>query len=168
VSVVRVFLSSFSREGPSGLAPFSPLTNSNKVVTMRSWMIEVRGYIDGRGSERFARWFAELDPHAAAKVTIACTRLEKGNFSNVKSVGAGVYEYKIDFGPGYRIYFAKDGDRLVILIGGGTKKRNASRRTSPQRRNAGLITNEGRNRSRNNATYSRFQGNHSRADLCRP
>jgi putative addiction module killer protein len=56
-------------------------------------------------------------------VTIALTRMEQGNFSNAKSVGAGVYECRIDFGPGYRVYFGKDGDRLVILIGGGTKKR---------------------------------------------
>ena len=49
--------------------------------------------------------------------------IQQGNFSNAKSVGAGVYEYQIDFGPGYRIYFGKDGDRLVILVGGGTKKR---------------------------------------------
>ena len=51
------------------------------------------------------------------------TWMEQGNFSNVKSVGAGVHEYRIDFGPGYRIYFGKDGDRLVILLAGGTKKR---------------------------------------------
>ncbi|SRR5260370_23817406 len=99
--------------------------DSNKFVTIALWMIEIRGYVDDRGGERFGRWFAELDPHAAAKVTIAIARLAQGNFSNVKSVGAGVYEYKIDFGPGYRIYFAKDGDWLVILIGGGTKKRQA-------------------------------------------
>jgi len=49
--------------------------------------------------------------------------MEQGNFSNVKAVGSGVFEYKIDFGPGHRIYFGKDGGRLVILIGGGTKKR---------------------------------------------
>ena len=49
--------------------------------------------------------------------------MEQGNFSKAKGVGAGVYEYKIDFGPGYRIYFGRDGDRVVILIGGGTKKR---------------------------------------------
>ncbi len=48
--------------------------------------------------------------------------MEPGNFSRAKGVGAGVYEYKIDFGPGYRIYFARDGNTLVILIGGGTKK----------------------------------------------
>ena len=86
-------------------------------------MIELRGYIDEKGNKRFANWFESLDPSAGAKVTIALTRMEQGNFSNAKGVGAGVYEYKIDFGPGYRIYFGKDGDRLVILIGGGTKKR---------------------------------------------
>jgi putative addiction module killer protein len=55
-------------------------------------------------------------------VTAAVRRLELGHFSNVKGVGAGVYEYRIDFGPGYRVYFGKDGD-VVILLGGGTKKR---------------------------------------------
>lgn len=49
--------------------------------------------------------------------------MEQGNLSNVKGVGSGVFEYKIDFGPGYRVYFGKDGDRVVILLGGGTKKR---------------------------------------------
>jgi putative addiction module killer protein len=49
--------------------------------------------------------------------------LEAGNTSNVKSVGAGVLELKIDFGPGYRVYFGKDGVEIVILLGGGTKKR---------------------------------------------
>jgi putative addiction module killer protein len=54
---------------------------------------------------------------------MAVTRLGQGNFSNVKGVGSGVWEYKIDFGPGYRIYIGKDGNCLVILLGGGTKKR---------------------------------------------
>jgi putative addiction module killer protein len=49
--------------------------------------------------------------------------VEQGNLSSVKGVGAGFFEYRIDFGPGYRIYFGKDGERLVILLGGGTKKR---------------------------------------------
>ena len=53
----------------------------------------------------------------------AIARMEQGNFSNVKSVGDGVLEYKIDFGPGYRIYFGRDGDTIVILLTGGTKKR---------------------------------------------
>jgi len=59
----------------------------------------------------------------AAKVTTALRRLELANFSNVKGVGAGVFEYRIDFGPGYRVYFGKDGDTVVILLAGGTKKR---------------------------------------------
>lgn len=49
--------------------------------------------------------------------------MQQGNFSNAKGVGSGLYEYRIDFGPGYRIYFGKDGERLVILLGGGTKRR---------------------------------------------
>lgn len=49
--------------------------------------------------------------------------MEQGNFSNVKGLGGGVVEFRIHFGPGYRVYFGKDGDRLVILLGGGTKKR---------------------------------------------
>jgi putative addiction module killer protein len=56
-------------------------------------------------------------------VTTALTRLAQGNFSNVKGVGSGVFECRINFGPGCRVYFGKDGDRLVILLGGGTKKR---------------------------------------------
>ena len=47
----------------------------------------------------------------------------RGNLSNVKSVGEGVLEYRIDFGPGYRVYFGRDGEALVILLTGGTKKR---------------------------------------------
>src|ERR1017187_683820 len=86
-------------------------------------MIELRGYIDERGNKRFAHWLEGLDAAAAAKVTIALARMAQGNFSKVKGVGSGVFECKIEFGPGYRIYFGKDGDRLVILIGGGTKKR---------------------------------------------
>ena len=59
----------------------------------------------------------------AAKVSTAQTKLGLGNWSNVKGVGGGVYERVIDFGPGYRIYFGKDGDRVVILLAGGAKKR---------------------------------------------
>jgi putative addiction module killer protein len=48
--------------------------------------------------------------------------MEQGNFANSKGAGAGVHEYRIDFGPGYRIYFGKDGETVVILLGGGAKK----------------------------------------------
>jgi len=85
-------------------------------------MLTVREFLERDGSSPFAKWFGRLDAVAAAKITTAVRRLELGNFSNVKRVGAGVFEYKIDFGPGYRVYFGKDGDWLVILVGGGTKK----------------------------------------------
>jgi putative addiction module killer protein len=86
-------------------------------------MIEVREYLDSKGSSPLAQWFARLNPKAAAKVATALARLTAGNFSNVKGVGSGVFEYRIDFGPGYRVYFGKDGERLVIVLGGGSKKR---------------------------------------------
>ena len=86
-------------------------------------MLELRTYLDAAGHSPFAAWFDELEPTAAAKVTTALTRLGLGNLSNVKGVGEGILEYKIDFGPDYRVYFGRDGDRLVILVGGGTKQR---------------------------------------------
>lgn len=88
-------------------------------------MPDIREYLDTAGRSPYAEWFNRLNAHAAAKVTVALTRLGQGNFSNVKSVGSGIYEYRIDFGPGYRIYFGKEGDRVVILLAGGTKKRQA-------------------------------------------
>jgi putative addiction module killer protein len=57
------------------------------------------------------------------RIATALTRISLGNFSNVEGVGSGVFEYKLDFGPGYRIYFGKDGRALVILLVGGSKKR---------------------------------------------
>ena len=71
----------------------------------------------------FANWFDSLNQQARAKVTTAIARLELGNLSNVKGVGEGVLEYRIDFGPGYRVYFGRDGEAFVILLTGGTKKR---------------------------------------------
>jgi len=86
-------------------------------------MAEIRYYVAASGPEPFAEWFAALDAVARAKVTRAIARMEQGNFSNAKGVGEGVLEYRIDFGPGYRIYFGRDGNTLVILLIGGTKKR---------------------------------------------
>jgi putative addiction module killer protein len=86
-------------------------------------MIDVREYLDPTGRSPFAAWFDSLHAEAAAKVATAITRISRGNFSNVQGVGAGVLEYKLDYGPGYRVYFGKDGETLVILLGGGTKKR---------------------------------------------
>mgnify|MGYP006122835177 FL=1 len=83
-------------------------------------------YKDEEGGYPYTKWFTGLNVQAALKVRTAIARMENGNFSNVKAVGQGVSEYKLDFGPGYRIYFGKDGDTLVVLLGGGTKKRQAN------------------------------------------
>lgn len=85
--------------------------------------IRLREYLDADGRSVHAKWFDSLNAAAAAKVTAALYQLAAGNFSKVKGVGSGVFERKIDFGPGYRIYFGKDGDTLVILLGGSTKQR---------------------------------------------
>jgi len=86
-------------------------------------MVEMREYLDADGRSPYAAWFERLNREAAVKVAAALARMQQGNWSNAKGVGAGVYEYRVDFGPGYRIYFGKDGDRMVILVGGGAKKR---------------------------------------------
>lgn len=86
-------------------------------------MIELRQYVDQSGRNPFDRWFDKLEDGTQARIVVALDRLERGNHSAVKGIGSGVFELRLDFGPGYRVYFGKDGDTLVILLGGGTKKR---------------------------------------------
>jgi putative addiction module killer protein len=86
-------------------------------------MVDVREYFGRDGRNLFGEWFDRLNAEAARRVAISIYRLGLGNFSNVKGVGGGIFECRIDFGPGYRIYFGKDGDRIVILLSGGTKRR---------------------------------------------
>ncbi len=84
--------------------------------------VAVREYVRDDGVSPFGRWFYGLNGRAAARVTTSITRLRAGNLSRAKSVGSGVYELRIDFGPGYRVYFAYDRTALIILLGGGVKK----------------------------------------------
>ena len=84
--------------------------------------IRVLEYLHASGQAPFRRWFDGLDATAAARVGAYLYRLEHGNFSRVEGVGGGVFELKVDFGPGYRVYFGKDGEAVVILLGGSTKK----------------------------------------------
>jgi putative addiction module killer protein len=86
-------------------------------------VIDLLFYIAADGASPFEKWFSGLDAAAAAKVTVAISRLAQGNLSNVKTVGEGVLEHRIDWGPGYRVYFGRDGMTLVILLTGGTKQR---------------------------------------------
>ena len=81
----------------------------------------VEEYVREDGGNPYQKWFNGLDAQAAAKVTVAKARLELGNTSNLEWF-RGIGEYKIDWGPGYRIYLAKEGDALIILFGGSTKK----------------------------------------------
>ncbi len=93
--------------------------------------VQVDEYLREDGTNPYKAWFDSLDAPAAAKVVTAKLRLELGNTSNVKWFD-GIGEYVIDWGPGYRIYLASDGDRLIVLFGGGTKR--CTRSTRPGRR----------------------------------
>ena len=85
--------------------------------------MQILEYTTDDGASPFARWFDRLNAPAALKVRRAIAQIEAGNFANTKSVGGGVRERIIEFGPGYRVYFGCVGDTWVILLGGGTKKR---------------------------------------------
>jgi len=85
--------------------------------------MEILEYTTDDGASPFARWFDRLNAPAALKVRRALAQLEAGNFANTKSLGGGVRERIVDFGPGYRVYFGRIGVEWVILLGGGTKKR---------------------------------------------
>lgn len=84
--------------------------------------MEILEHLELSGRSPFAHWFERLEAQTAAKVTVALARIGQGNLSNAKGVGRGVQEYRINFGPGYRLYFGRDGAALVILLGGGTKQ----------------------------------------------
>ena len=83
---------------------------------------ELRELLSVNGYSPFADWYATLESVAAAKVRVALVRLELGNWSNVEWF-RGIGEYKIDWGPGLRIYLARDDLDIILLIGGGAKKR---------------------------------------------
>lgn len=87
--------------------------------------VEIREYLVPSGRSPFGRWFEKLNARAAAKVTSALDRIGRGLMSDVKPVGGGVSERRIDFGPGYRVYFGSESDgettTAVVLLNGGTK-----------------------------------------------
>ena len=87
--------------------------------------MRVEEYVREDQSNPYKTWFDSLDSLAAARVATARSRLEMGNTSAVKWF-QGIGEYRIDWGPGYRIYLVKEGDCLIILYGGGTKKTQPS------------------------------------------
>ena len=85
--------------------------------------MEIRAYQTATGRSPFQDWYDALNDPASVRVTRTLEQLAKGNLSNAKSVGSGVHEYRIDFGPGYRIYFGREGLEIVLLLTGGDKRR---------------------------------------------
>jgi putative addiction module killer protein len=78
-------------------------------------------YLREDGTSPYEEWFMRLDTIAAAKITTVKLKMEQGNLSNVKWF-RGIGEYRLDWGPGYRVYLGRDGEKLIILLGGGPKK----------------------------------------------
>ena len=89
--------------------------------------IEIKEYLDLAGQSPYGKWFDDLDAKAAAKIATAIDKIGRGLLGDVKPVGCGVSERRLDYGPGYRIYFGSETDRgitrVVVLLGGGTKGR---------------------------------------------
>ena len=83
---------------------------------------EIREYTEA-GRSLFAEWFDDLDAVTAARVDRSIRRLEAGNFGAAKPLREGVFELRLDFGPGYRVYYGREGRTLIILLGGGSKRR---------------------------------------------
>jgi len=84
-------------------------------------MNQIRELLLADGASPYADWFNSLSADVAAKVATANLRMQQGNLSNVEWF-RGIGEYKIDFGPGWRIYLAKDGFQIIVLLGGGSKR----------------------------------------------
>ena len=83
--------------------------------------MDVREYLTAAGKNPYREWLDTLDVTLRARVQARVLRFSTGNLGDHKSVGGGVWEARVVFGPGYRIYFAKDGLRLVLLLLGGDK-----------------------------------------------
>lgn len=91
--------------------------------TVQCGVFEIRRYRTAGGREPFSEWLSGLrDRQAHARILVRLERLELGNFGDCKPVGGGVQELRIDWGPGYRVYFGRDGQRVVVLVCGGDKR----------------------------------------------
>ena len=107
-------------------------------------MVRVVHYITPDGKDYFDEWLLRQNSQVRARVQTRIDRVEMGNFGDHRELGRGVSELRIDFGPGYRVYYGRDGDALVVLMGGGTKRRQAR-----DIRNAQALWNEYQQEKRN-------------------
>ncbi len=88
---------------------------------------ELKEYLLPNGQSPFGNWLISLkDAKTRARIRVRLDRLKAGNLGDSKSVDGGVQELRMDFGPGYRVYFGQDGDSLVLLLCGGTKRTQRS------------------------------------------
>jgi putative addiction module killer protein len=83
--------------------------------------LTIREYITPRGNNPFRDWLKSLDIAVQARIQARVLRFESGNLDDHKTVGGGVWEARLDFGPGYRLYFGKDGAAVILLLAGGDK-----------------------------------------------
>lgn len=87
-------------------------------------MIEIRDYLTPDGHDPYKAWLADLaDRMARARILARIGRMAGGNFGDCKPLSDGVWELRIDHGPGYRVYYAKAGKEIVLLLIGGDKRR---------------------------------------------
>ncbi len=90
-------------------------------------MIEVRHYLSRAGKDVFDDWLTQLaDARAQAKIASRINRLAAGNFGDCKPLRQGLCELRIDWGPGYRVYYAMIGRECVLLLGGGDKRKQTA------------------------------------------
>lgn len=90
-------------------------------------MIEIRRYVTADGKDIFGRWLAKLkDVRARAKIIIRLDRVATGNFADCKPLREGLCELRVDWGPGYRVYYATLGKHCVLILGGGDKRKQTS------------------------------------------
>lgn len=119
----------------------------------------VLSYVTKQGRTPFDDWYDGLDAQAARRVYEALIRMEEGNLGDTKSVGKGVMERRMHQRPGYRIYFGIDGKKLVILLTGGTKKRQSRDIAQAQV----FWADYKKRKEIEDAPHSRFQGNGKKA-----
>ena len=87
-------------------------------------MFDIQDYLSPEGFDPYAAWLAELaDRQARARVLVRVLRMAAGNFGDCKPLQGGVWELRIDYGPGYRVYYAQAGKRLILLLAGGDKRK---------------------------------------------
>jgi len=99
-----------------------------RVIYKLQWVvIEIRRYLTAAGQDVFGEWLSELkDVKARTRIAMRIDRLANGNFGDAKSIGGGLRELRIDWGPGYRVYYGMAGTAVVLLLCAGDKRKQAA------------------------------------------